>query len=296
MRTTMTRRELQTKLAMGAALAVVFALTLSASAQPRPRRDWDYRSAPRVTERTLTLGAAPRIVVDNITGPITVTGDGGAQVRFTATEIIRARSQSALARGEREVKLDVTPGADGLRLYVDGPFRCGEACMHWDNPGYEPKFTFVLHVPRGSSVDLRTVNGGEVRATGVSGRFRVRNVNGGIDLADMGGAGEATTVNGPVEARFTRNPASDCRFRTVNGKISLYLQPGLNANLRLNTLNGDVYSDYPAAPVATRARADRDGRMIVFRRGRMTAARIGAGGPTLDLHTLNGSIFLHEVQ
>ena len=290
----MTQRELETKVAIGAALALAFALTLAAAAQGQG--DWDYRSAPQVTQRTLTLGAAPRIVVDNLNGPITVTGDGGAQVRFTATETIRARSQAALARGEREVKLDVTPGADGLKLYVDGPFRCGEGCTHWDNPGYEPEFTFVLHVPRGSSVDLRTVNGGEVRATGVEGHFRVRNVNGGIALADLAGAGEATTVNGPVVARFASNPASNCRFRTVNGKISLYLRPGLNASLRLRTLNGDVYSDFATTPVATGGTADREGRMIVFRRGRMTAARIGAGGPTLDLRTLNGSIFLHATK
>ena len=292
----MTQRELETKITAAAGLALVFALTLSAAAQPRPRRDWDYRSQPQVTQRTLSLGAAPRIVVDNITGPIIVTGDGGTQVSFTATETIRARSQAALARGEREVKLDVTPGADGLKLYVDGPFRCGGGCVHWDNPSYEPEFTFVLHVPRGSSVDLRTVNGGAVRASGVAGHFRVRNVNGGIELADMGGSGDASTVNGAVVARFARNPGGNCRFRTVNGKVSLYLRPGLNADLRLNTLNGDVYSDFATTPVAARGTAGREGRMIVFRRGRMTAARIGAGGPTLTLRTLNGNIFLHETK
>jgi hypothetical protein len=292
----MTTRTSQ-KLAATALLAVAFGLTLAASGQPRPRRGgWSYRSSPRVTQRTLSLGAAPRVVVDNITGPITVTGDGGAQVSFTATETIRARSQAALARGEREVKLDVTPAADALTLYVDGPFRCGHGCVHLHNPGYQPEFAFVLHVPRGSSVDLRTVNGREVRASGITGHFRVRNVNGGIELADIAGAGEATTVNGPVVARFTGNPRSDCRFRTVNGKISLYLQSGLNADVRLKTLNGHVYSDFAVTPEAVRGTARQDGRRIVFRRGRSLRARIGAGGSMLSLETLNGSIFLHEAK
>jgi len=302
------RSETATKLLIGAGLAAAFALTLAsgASAQRRFGRDLPITAAPQVTQKTFTLGAAPLVAVDNVTGPITVVGDGGGAVRFTATETIAARSQDALAQAQRDVHLDVTQTGDSLKLYVDGPFRCGghdatTRCdhwgRHWNNPGYEVRFDFELHVPAAAKLDLRTVNGGDVAARDVSGDYQVHNVNGGVNLAGLAGSGEASTVNGSVSAAFRANPRAASTFSSVNGKISLYLQSGLNADLSYHTVNGSVYSDFPVAPQPVAgAASEREGHMIVFRRGRTSSARVGNGGPALSLRTVNGSIYLHQVK
>ncbi len=301
------RTQLATQLLAGAALAAAFALTLAAgaSAQRRFPSDLPFTAPPQVTQKTLNLGAAPLVAVDNVTGPVTVVGDGGAAVRFTATETIAAKSQDALAQARRDVHLDVTQTGNSLTLYVDGPFRCGghdatSRCghwgRHWDNPGYEVRYNFELHVPAASRLDLKTVNGGDVAARDVSGDYQVRNVNGGVQLAGMAGSGQASTVNGSVSASFRANPHAASSFRSVNGKISLYLQPGLNADLSYRTVNGSVYSDFPVAPQPVAATAARRGHMLVFRRGRSTSGRVGSGGPALTLRTVNGNIYLHQAK
>lgn len=274
----MSRNDWMIKLLVCAGLAGAFALTLSSA------------STAQTTARTLELGPAPLITVDNVNGPITVTGDGGSQVRFTADEDNPYHAT--------DVKLEVTTTSNSLELYVNGPFRCqhDDICDHGDHEAADRvQFRFELHVPAGASVDLRTVNHGSVTVSGVRGGFRVRNVNGGIALDGMAGAGQATTVNGPVEAHFAANPGGDCSFRTVNGKISLYLPPGLNADLSYRTLNGGIYSDFAVAPLAGAApTAEREGMRVIYRRGQATASRVGAGGPQLHLETVNGDIFLHE--
>src|SRR6185437_2691207 len=281
----------------GAALAAAFALTLQAGAAAQSYRHlssrWAVQLPDQVTSKTVEAGATPLVSVDNLTGPITVTADGGSQIRFTATETIYADSQQAASDAQRDVHLDVTPASDRLTLYVDGPFRCGDdghtsaKCgdhwgWHWDNPGYEVQFAFELHVPAGTRLDLRTVNGGDIKAAGTRGDFAVRNVNGGIDLEQMAGSGQATSVNGPVTASFTSNPRTDCLFRTVNGKLSLYFPAGLGADLSYRTVNGSVFSDFAVAAEAGAAPVSesRNG-MRVIRSSRESRGRIGAGGPAI---------------
>ncbi|HXE31580.1 MAG TPA: hypothetical protein VN515_07250 [Terriglobales bacterium] len=272
-----------TKLLVGAALAIAFALTFSAA------------SSAQVTERSFTLGATPLITVDNVSGPIDVVGDGGSAVRLTATETNPDNATN--------VHLDITQSSDSVKLYVDGPFRCGSdhstgRCDHWgdnwDDASSRVRFAFELHVPAGSRLDLRTVNHGDVTVRNVGGAFTIRNVNGAIKLDGLGAAGSATTVNGSLSAAFRSNPGGNCDFGSVNGSVSLYFQPGLNADLTYKTLNGSVYSDFAVSPRAMPTSSSRDGNMIVFRRGRESAGRIGSGGAQLNLHTVNGSIYVHQ--
>lgn len=272
----MNRNELATKLLVGAGLAAAFALTLSAAAPAQ------------TTSHSYALGAAPLIAVDNVSGSIAVFGDGGNQVRFTAIETNPDNAKN--------VNLRVTTTDDSLELYVDGPFRHhSDGWGDWDREdraAEHVKFDFELHVPAGARVELRSVNG-KVSDTATRGGFKVSTVNGAIDLEQMAGAGTAHTVNGSVTAGFASNPTDACRFGTVNGKLSLYMPAGLNADLRYHTMNGSVYSDYAVQPLASAPDESRRDHMIVIRQTR-SSGRIGNGGPALELSTLNGNIYLHE--
>ncbi|MGH9415737.1 MAG: DUF4097 family beta strand repeat-containing protein [Terriglobales bacterium] len=284
--------------------AVALAAPLAAQRTWYNPDEYAYVSKPQVTSQTLAAGATPLLAVNNLNGPITVTGDGGSTVRFTATETIAAKTQDALAAAQRDIHLDVTHTGDSVTLYVDGPFRCNSddatsRCdhwgRHWNNPGYKIQFAFELHVPAGARLDLKNISG-DITSRGAGGAFQVRTINGAVDLEGLAAAGSASTINGAVRAAFAANPPGDCSFHSINGAIRLYLHPGLNANLKYRTLNGAVYSDFAVSPLAVPASSDRHGNMRVFRTGRNASGRIGQGGPTLSVNTLNGSIFLHEVK
>ena len=103
------------------------------------------------------------------------------------------------------------------------------------------------------------------------------------------------TVNGAVRAQFVENPRGASSFETVNGDVEVALRRGLGADLRLRTMNGEIFSDYdyrplPAAAVTQR----RENGRFVYDVDHATAIRIGAGGPRLELETLNGDLLIRN--
>ena len=203
---------------------------LEPGARPAGRDVVEERSFDQ-TLRFSAPAAAKRLVVDTVSGSITVTADGGDTVRATIHEKVEATSADRLAAARREVTLEIGEQDNTARFYVDGPFRDRDGGSHWHDPGYEVTYDFDLHVPADLDVALKTVNGGELRVTGVHGRFELRNVNGGVEASDLAGAGTATTVNGPLKVSFAANPDGDSTFRTVNGDVDLTFRDGLAADL-----------------------------------------------------------------
>ena len=72
----------------------------------------------------LTGAAHHSIEIDNVFGSIEVVGGTGEQIELVVDKNTRAESKDALALAHKEVILDITQPDGGLKLYVDGPFRC----------------------------------------------------------------------------------------------------------------------------------------------------------------------------
>lgn len=281
----MTGEQLKTRILVGVALAAAFALTLQAA----QAQDYPVHLPDQVIRQSFSLGTAPFVKVDNVNGSIRIAGDGGTTVRLTATEKIKAKTRDLAREALREVTLKLSHTGDSLDASVDGPFRG----RHWDNPGYQVRFIFVLHVPARASIAMRSVNG-SVKVEDVQGGFEARTVNGSVAVSGAVGAGEARTVNGRITAAFSAEPTGNSSFHTVNGAVDVTLPRTVNARLRYKTFNGKVYSDFDVTPVAGSAdvSARTEGGMRVFRRGRWTDGQIGHGGPQLSFDTLNGNIYI----
>ncbi len=77
------------------------------------------------------------------------------------------------------------------------------------------------------------------------------------------------------------NWTDQLEFSTVNGGITLIFPPKLDTEVRANTVNGDIESDYPLT--------------VSGKFGpRRVRGTIGAGGRTLSLSTVNGEIRLRK--
>jgi hypothetical protein len=284
-----------------AALALVLGLAFAAAAagqddDPETVYKFQDKDEIRSVLKFAEPGKPGTLVVDNVFGSIEVRGTGRADIEMTARRTIRAKSQDRIGRAKDEVKLDTKASGNGIDIYVDGPFRCQvQDCpgYRWRDWGYEVQYDFILEVPRRIGLTLKTVNRGAILVQGVEGDFDVRNVNGKIVLDAVAGAGRAHTVNGGVRVGFVRNPDSACSFKTVNGDVEASFRAGLSADLRLQTMHGEAYSDFastklPDEPVT---RETAEGRTI-FRRSGATGARVGKGGPVIRCETLNGDILI----
>ena len=189
-------------------------------------------------QRSFTVNPAEaRLIVDGLQGNITVTGYQGSEIRATVQETWRGDTNEDVQRARNEVRLDITQDANTVRLYVDGPFRGRNGNRDRD---YSARFDFDVQVPVQASVDLRTVNGSRIAVTNTTGAYTVHNVNGSIEMKQIGGSGTASTVNGKVSVAFASNPTKPCTFKTVNGDIDAAFQPGLSAELGVKTVHGEA--------------------------------------------------------
>ncbi len=259
---------------------------------------WSLREQETI-EKTATLSGQPvRLVVDNVDGYVHLRGTTGSQVRMTAHKLIRAETDSDLKQAKNEVKLQWTEQPGTVSVYYDAPWRCkGESrgCQGDHGHFYNVTYNIEIEAPRSSRTVISTVNGGDIRVDQVDGDFDIGNVNGAISMTAISGSGAAHTVNGPVAVHFARNPSGPSSFKSINGALDVYLQPGLSANLLFKTFNGEIYSDFDVTPTASPAAVteQHDGK-YVYRSNRARGARAGQGGPELVFDAFNGNIRLHK--
>jgi hypothetical protein len=161
------------------------------------------------------------------------------------------------------------------------PNTCGDADhtrSHTDSDDLTVDFRVL--VPAGVTLEARTVNGA-ISATNLAGPVDAKTVNGGIEVSTTSWA-EAATVNGDVDVAMAGKGWPDgLDFRTVNGSITLHMGGAVNAEVKAETMNGDIATDFPLT-------------MLGSMKKNKLHATIGAGGPELALATLNGSIELRK--
>ena len=250
--------------------------------------------------RTLSFAAGGGRTLDvrNINGFIHVEATTDSTVQMSIRKVIRAETQDDMAEAQRNVRLDFRDGAARVEATVTDHrgHVCGEEWnddrRDWERVRYNVRYDFTVRAPRDAALRLCTINSGEVIVTGMQGDFDVDNVNGLIEMNQVGGAGTAHTVNGRVTVTFTANPKRESSFKTVNGNVDVTFRDGLAADFAMKTFNGGLFTDFDAQPLPTTVQAAgerRNGR-FVYRGNEFTRVRVGNGGPQITFETLNGNV------
>jgi DUF4097 and DUF4098 domain-containing protein YvlB len=128
---------------------------------------------------------------------------------------------------------------------------------------------------------LRTSNG-RIKADGVKGTFEAVTSNASIDATIQEPANgvpiAAKSSNGSVTLALLSWKNNPVRVTTSNASVNLRLPDGVNAQLTADTSNGSISSDFEMT-------TNKFGKTHV-------EAKLGSGGPAIDLNTSNGSIRL----
>ncbi|GAB5560944.1 MAG: DUF4097 family beta strand repeat-containing protein [Synoicihabitans sp.] len=231
---------------------------------------WNHES---VSERSGRLSATASVVIENVNGKVVLQTWDEDSYHVEITKKSRTEENLDLMEVHLESSLD------HLSLNVHIPKKKGWFSMS----RIQGSVDLVVSVP--ASVDLekiRTVNG-SVSLAGFSNHIDVSSVNGPIRAQDLGGTAHLNTVNGSIEASFTRvRAAESLEFSSVNGAIRLDFPADLNADLRTSVVNGRIHCDFPLTLT--------DGSSSRKLRG-----RIGEGGLDLSASTVNGSIHVREL-
>jgi DUF4097 and DUF4098 domain-containing protein YvlB len=160
------------------------------------------------------------------------------------------------------------------------------------------EYQFEVTVPAGTDVDVSTVTDGGIDVAGTGGPVNASNVNGPVAARDLRDCAQIESVNGTVEVSFARSPSRDCSIKTINGDITLTVPGSAGLDAALSMMQGDVVSEFDLEPLALPATVEQrneDGRFI-YHIAQAAGIRLGKGGPTFSIESLNGDLRIRKSQ
>ena len=236
--------------------------------------------------------AVPRLLIDNIWGNVRVRTGSAREIAVTVDEKRSAPTPGAV----RALEADDLPGRPGRwRRRRDGR---RQARGHMARPrvnrcrGCRVDYQFEVTVPPGTQIDVSTVTDGGIDVVGGGGPVTASNVNGPVAVKDLQDCAQIESVNGAVEVSFARAPSHDCSIKTINGDITLTVPGGSGLDAALSVMQGDIVSEFDLEPLALPAKVEQrkeDGR-FVYHIEQAAGIRLGAGGPTFSIESLNGDL------
>jgi DUF4097 and DUF4098 domain-containing protein YvlB len=164
--------------------------------------------------------------------------------------------------------------------------------------GISRKLDLVIQVPTACSMNLSTVNDGDIEVDNVNGDLEINNTNGSITLNQIGGSAVAQTVNGEVHVVFTKvNADKAMSFSSLNGDIDVTFPASLKATVKLKSEQGEIFSDFDVQMQKTETRIDRNEKGKGTYRVTLDKAMrgtINGGGQEIQFTNFNGSIYIRK--
>jgi len=282
-------------------MSVALAAAMAAAALPAAAQQ-DFRWSGRIAD-------GQRIQINNIKGEIRAEPAAGGEVTVTAhprgggdvrVEMVR--------RGYGVVICAVYPSSGGGRRWRDdddnddGRNEPRDACNSrgMNVRDRDAEVDFVVRVPAGTRLVANNVSG-DVDIRGLRGPVDARSVSGDVHVSSSGEV-EAASVSGDVFASLGRIPSDGLEFRSVSGNVTLELPANVDADFHARTLSGEIDSDFPLTIGGREGRRGRDadddddGGFVRVRVGHNMRARLGRGGPALNVTTVSGDVNLRRAR
>jgi DUF4097 and DUF4098 domain-containing protein YvlB len=219
------------------------------------------------------IAADAEIKIDNVNGLIVLRAGDSDRYEIAITKKSRFPENLDLIEVHHEID------HDSINIEVHIPKKKG-----WFSfSNVQGSVDLVITLPATVELDdISTVNG-TVEINGFVNETEVSSVNGRIIARDLAGSADLKTVNGTINATFADVGDNDeLSFESVNGAISLSFPVSLNADLRTSVVNGRTTCDFPIT-------LDDDSSAKKLR------GRIGEGGASVEVATVNGSISLRQL-
>jgi hypothetical protein len=241
------------------------------------------QNKPEVITIPLSRPGEPlSLEIELISARIEVIGEDRRDAEFSIT----------MAGGERKIKTPsgtktLTGGGSGLEIEEE------DNSISIDSDARTNKVEIIARIPRRASLDLSTVQDGEIVVRNITGGAELENVSGPINVANMSGSVIAETVDGPITVGFAAVGAGGgTALSSLNGDIAVMLPTGAGVELRIDSANGEIDSALeldlkPSKPMVERNES-REG--VSVRVEDIVVATINGGGPVVRMTTLNGNI------
>jgi hypothetical protein len=235
-------------------------------------------------------GKPYKLNVDLVQGSITVMGYEGKDIVITTQADEHRKANREAGGGMR--RLDGGSAADIKAEEKNNKVSVSAEMAR--------KVNLVIKVPQnGGTLNLSSVNDGNIMVSNVSGEMEVSNTNGGIKMSNVSGSVVANTTNGNVSVSFKSiDTKAAMAFTSFNGNVDVTFPAGLKANVKLKTDRGNIYTDFDVVNEARKpdvTRTAKDG-MYSLKIDDWVYGKIDGGGPEVLMKTFNGNIYVRKAK
>ncbi|HLN54720.1 MAG TPA: DUF4097 family beta strand repeat-containing protein [Bacteroidales bacterium] len=224
------------------------------------------------------------LIFENPKGSVRVTGYDGDMIVVTGSPRYpepEKKTASGLHRIERN-PVDMRAEVNGRNVLL------------LSNSGGKT-VDFDIKIPSWFSLKLKSLDNGNVDVLNVSGVIEVVNNNGNITLENITGAAVLSSVYGNISASFREvKPGAPMMFTSFEGDIVLTLPPTVNANLKMKTDKGEIYSGFDIQPVKRQPVVRQTENTSVYSLEDWTTGSINKGNGDFVLKTYSGNITLKK--
>ena len=215
-------------------------------------------------DRRFTLPAKALVRVSAISGSVDIKAIDGD------TAIVQIE-RTARSRAELDCNKVVLQEQSGNLLIKSETVRC-------ETTNIQVRYRLLLSVPRTVNVSVDGVSG-PVNIGEIDGALRISGNSGKINLAQAGSGSRITGNSGTTNIKLRRLDAGGLELSGNSGILKLYVDEELNADVKVSGHSGPASSELPNVTFNIIGAAQYH-------------ARIGSGGPTINVHGNSGTILL----
>jgi hypothetical protein len=260
-----------------------------------------YPATPVTAENSWTESYAvttpsPQLLVSNVWGSVTVRNGDSGEISVSVVEVRSAPDRRRYDLSLDIIRLDIEADSSGLSIVVGDRNERGHRMDECG--GCRLDYQFEIQVPPGTTLDVGTVIDGKVDIRGVTGLVSASNVNGPIRIDGLQDCETINSANGRVDLQYSRAPVRDCSIETINGDVTLTIPTGSDMDVALDLFNGRVESEFQVSPFSLPTTVEHEIRNghNQYRIQQLSGVRIGAGGPTYSIASMNGDVRIQKHQ
>jgi hypothetical protein len=227
----------------------------------------DVSAGDQEVHQTYQLAAGAHIDVSNISGPVSIEATEGSSAGVSIYRTAPNRDDLAY----RKVSVDQTSRGLTITQKNDGTERSAIDLLN----------RVVLKVPRQVSVSGASISG-DFNVSGVEGAVYLNGISGSVVARQLNGALTVSGVSGNVRVPVVRIDAAGLRVSGVSGNVYLGLASDLNAELSVGNTTAGVSNKI-------------EGLTLVSAGPSNYSARLGAGGPRIEVSGVTGFIVLQRM-
>jgi hypothetical protein len=203
---------------------------------------------------------------ENPKGSIQVTGYDGNILLITG----KARFEEKGKAIQPAFKLSYEANGNDIRLFCESKGKTVD---------------IEIKVPVNFSMQLRSMDNGDIKVMRINGEIEVDNTNGHIFLEGISGSAVLNSVYGNIVAGFKEvTPDAPMMMTTLEGYVELSLPSNISARIKMKSANGKISSEYKLSEQVKNGGTTSDWTTVI----------LNGGGPDYILRSYNGSVSLKK--